>query len=45
MFALVGPFPLFLLCSAALVAIWIVLVCLERIIAARIVEALTIGFE
>lgn len=43
MFAVVGAFPLFLLCSAALVAIWMVLIVLERIMAARVVEALTIG--
>jgi|GEM_PF-6151455 len=36
-------FPLFLLCSAALVALWMVFVVLERIRVARVVEVLTAG--
>lgn len=43
MFEVVSAFPLFLLCSAALVAIWMVLVVLDRVVAARVVEAITIG--
>lgn len=37
----VPVFPLFLLCSAALVAMWMVLVVLERIRIARVLEAVT----
>ena len=36
-------FPLSLLCSAALVALWMVFVVLERIRVARVVEVLTAG--